>query len=85
MKRVLVHIDNLVLKGIRHGDRRDIAAGLQEELRRLFADPLGTHQRLAASADLSSLQVGNIRIAPGSPSRSVGVQAARRIAKGIRS
>ena len=32
MKRVVVHIDRLVLKGFRHEDRHDIAVGLQAEL-----------------------------------------------------
>jgi hypothetical protein len=38
MKRVVVHVDRLLLKGFRHEDRHTIAVGLQRELGRVFAD-----------------------------------------------
>ena len=38
MKRVVVHIDRLVLNGIRPADQHAFAAGLQQELQRGFAD-----------------------------------------------
>ena len=41
MKRVVVHIDRLVLNGFRHADRHAIAAGLQQELGRVFARSRG--------------------------------------------
>jgi DNA polymerase III delta prime subunit len=50
MKRVVLHIDSLVLKGFRHEDRHGIAEGLQQELSRLFADPQAAQQLTARMA-----------------------------------
>jgi hypothetical protein len=78
MKRVIVHIDRLVLRGFDHEDRHAIAAGLQQELARLFAEPHAA-QQLTARGDVSRMRVGSININPGSKPQGVGVDAARRI------
>ena len=39
MRRVIVHIDSLVLKGFRYEDRYTIAAALKDELTRMLAPP----------------------------------------------
>ena len=83
MKRVVLHIDSLVLKGFRHEDRHGIAEGLQQELTRLFADPQAA-QQLTANGDVSRLRVGSIRIGQGSKPLHVGVEAARAIGKGMK-
>ena len=83
MKRVVVHIDSLVLKGFPYEDRHVIAAGLQQELARLFVDPHAA-QQLTAKGDVSRLQVGNISIDPGLNPQGVGVEAARKIGQEIR-
>jgi hypothetical protein len=80
MKRVIVHIDNLVLKGFKHEDRHAIAAGLQQELSLLFTDPQAA-QQLTAKGDVSRLPVGSININPGAKPQSVGVEAARGIGR----
>ena len=80
MKRVIVHIDSLVLKGFQHEDRHAIAAGLQQELSLLFAD-LHTTQQLTSKGDVSRLRVGNININPGAKPQGVGVEAARGIGR----
>lgn len=80
MKRVIVHIDSLVLRGFHHEDRHAIAAGLQEELTQLFADPQTAHQ-WTARGDLSRLRLGNINVDPGSKPQRVGVKAARGIGR----
>lgn len=80
MKRVIVHIDSLVLRGFKHEDRHAIATGLQQELTQMFADP-HTAQQLAAQGDVSRLRVGNIHINPDSKPQGVGVAAARGIGR----
>ena len=80
MKRVIVHIDSLVLKGFNHEDRHAIAAGLQRELTQLFAQPQ-TAQTLTDRGDVSRLKIGNITINQGSKPQQVGVEAARGIAQ----
>ena len=78
MTRVILHIDSLVLRGFKHEDRHAIAAGLQQELVRLFADPNAARQ-LTAKGDVSRLRIGSIDINPRSKPQGVGVDAARRI------
>ncbi len=78
MKRVIVRIDSLVLKGFNHEDRHAIAAGLQQELVRLFAEPHAA-QQLTAKGDVSRLRVSSIDIDTGSKPQRVGVEAARGI------
>ncbi len=45
MRRIVVNIDSLVLKGFRYEDRHAIAQGLQQQLATLFAGP-GMVERL---------------------------------------
>jgi len=82
MKRVILHIDNLVLKGFRHEDRRGIATGLQHELSSLFADPQAV-QQLTSGGDLSQLQVGSVSVGQGVKPHHIGQQVARGIGKGV--
>ena len=83
MKRVLVHIDRLVLKGFRHEDRHAIALGLQEELGRVFADREAvSHSR--ALGYFSQPEVPGLRIAHGAVPQSIGVQVAQSIFKGFK-
>lgn len=80
MKRVVIHIDRLVLKGFRHEDRHAIAEGLQQELYLLLADPQAA-QGLAGLGDISRLQVGRMHIAQDSKPQRVGAQVAQGIGK----
>ena len=80
MKRVVVHIDSLVLKGFRHEDRHAIALGLQQELSRVLADSQAV-QGLTALGDRSRLQVGSLHIEHGAKPQPVGEQVARGIGK----
>ena len=78
MKRVVVHIDRLVLKGFRPEDRHAIAAGLEQELGRVFSDReavslLGVMRNvprlLVAGVPIeagSTPQSSSFRLAPGS-------------------
>ena len=83
MKRVVIHIDRLVLKGFRSADRHDIAVGLQEELGRVFAGREAVSQ-LRAKGDVSRLQVGGVPIEHGSNPQRVGENVAQSIGKEIR-
>lgn len=83
MKRIVLHIDNLVLKGFRQEDRQGIAAGLQNELGRIFSDPQAARQ-LMTSGDVTRLRVGNVHIGQNSKPQRVGAQLAQGIGKGIK-
>jgi hypothetical protein len=80
MKRVVVHVDRLVLKGFRHEDQHAIAAGIRQELGRVFADREAL-SLLRARGDLSGLQVGGVHIEHGSTPQRVGENVARGIGK----
>ena len=82
MNRVIVHIDRLVLKGYRPEDRHAIAAGLQQELGRVFADREAV-SLLRARGDVSRLQVGGVRIEQGSRPQRVGKSLAQAIGREI--
>ena len=83
MKRVVLHIDSLVLKGFRHEDRHGIAEGLQQELSRLLAHPQAA-QKLTANGDVSRLRLGSISIDQNSKPQRVGSQVAQGIGKGMK-
>lgn len=83
MKRVVLHIDRLVLKGFRQEDRHGVAEGLQQELTRMFADPQAA-QQLMENGDVSRLRLGSISIGQNSQPQRVGSQVARSIGKGMK-
>ena len=83
MKRVVVHIDRLVLKGFRPEDRHAIAEGLQQELGRVFAVRKAV-SLLTAMGDVSRLQVGGVPIEHGSRPQRVGESVGRGIGREIR-
>jgi hypothetical protein len=80
MKRVIVHIDRLVLKRFRAEDRQAIALGLQQELQRIFADRQ-TVSTLKAAGDVSRLKVAGVEIEHGAKPRRIGQKVARGIGK----
>ena len=83
MRRVVVHIDRLVLRGFRPEDRHAIAAGLQQELGRVFAERDAV-SLLRARGDVSRLQVGGVPVEQGSRPQRVGENVAQGIGKEIR-
>lgn len=82
MKRVVVHIDWLVLNGFPRSERHGIAAGLQGELSRLLAAPT-TAERLAGIGHVASVRAGKIQLSPGVKPQTTGANAARSISKGL--
>lgn len=83
MRRVIIHIDRLVLKDFRHGDQQAIAAGLEQELGRVFADrDLVSH--LGKMGDVPQLQLGRVNVEHGAGPRHVGERVARHIGQEIK-
>jgi hypothetical protein len=78
VSRVVVHIDRLVLRGYRHEERHAIAAGLQEALRRVLAEP-GAAARLGRAGSVSRLTLGRVPIVPGGTGSAVGEGVGRAI------
>jgi hypothetical protein len=83
MKRIVIRIDNLALRGFRHADRHAVSAGLQAELARLFAAP-GRADRLAALGSVAGLSVRPFRVESGSAPGEIGLAAARAIGGSVR-
>ncbi|MEO8188260.1 MAG: hypothetical protein ABI580_12950 [Burkholderiaceae bacterium] len=83
MKRVVVHIDRLVLNGFRREDQHVIAVGLRQELERVFADR-DTVSLLSAGGNVSRLQVSGVPLENGSKPQRIGENVAQGIGKEIR-
>jgi len=82
MRRVVVHIDRLVLRGFRVEDGYEIGAGMQREMERLFAEPQAVSQ-LSGLGDMPSLNVSGVPIGHGSTPHGVGAAMANGIGKEI--
>ena len=82
MRRLVVHIDRMVLKGFSGADAQAIGEGMRTELARLLAHP-ATGGRLASLGHVSSLHAGKIRFAHDARPHGLGTSAGRAIAKGI--
>jgi hypothetical protein len=82
--RVRVTIDRLVLRGFRAEQRDAVASALQAELQRQFADAL-TLRALGASRSIASLSAKPISMPAAAGPRTIGVQAARRLVRSLRS
>jgi hypothetical protein len=81
VRRVIVHIDRLVLRGIGPADRETVAESLTRELGARFADG-GAAARLAARGNSAHVNAG--RVGGGSPA-AMGRFAARGIARKVTS
>lgn len=84
MKRVIVHIDRLVLHGFRYDDRYAFSEGLSEELARLYAEPDAT-RHLTSRGNLSRLKLGTMHVEPEVKPAGIGAQTARSIARELKS
>ena len=83
MMRVTVHIERLVLTGFHAEDRHGIALGLQQELRRVFADREAV-SHLRVMGEVPRLQVNGVHLERGSRPERVGESVAQSIGMGIR-
>ncbi|HEY5810732.1 MAG TPA: hypothetical protein VIT67_22370 [Povalibacter sp.] len=82
MRRVIVHIDSLVLKGFRPGDRHAIAQGLQEQLTTLLSAP-GMAQQITQMQSVPRLRAGSMNVAADAKPQQVGMAIANKLGKGI--
>jgi hypothetical protein len=82
MKRVVVHIDRLILKGLGNTNPHAIGEGMQGELARLVADPTAA-KRLASLGNVSSLNTAKISFALGGRPQRLGMSAGRAIVRGL--
>jgi hypothetical protein len=82
MKRVIVHIDRLVLTGFRRDDQHAIAAGLQQEFEQMFSDR-DTVLQLGTVGDVSRLKVDGVNIDQGAKPQRIGESVAQGIGKEI--
>jgi hypothetical protein len=82
MRRIVVRIDRMVLKGFGSADARAISEGMRTELARTLSDP-ATGEKLASLGHVSSLHAGKIRFGHDARPQAVGLSAGRAIAKGI--
>jgi len=82
MTRVIVHIERLVLKGFRRGDRHAVAQGLQVELERALSGR-DAASRLRGLGDVPRLQVGAVPLEQGASPQRVGEGVAQGIGREI--
>jgi hypothetical protein len=82
MKRVIVHIDRLVLNGFPREHRHAIAEGLREELGRVFADR-DVISDLRDRGDLPRLHVNGVQVEQGAKPQRVGENVAQGIGREI--
>ena len=82
MRRVIVNIDSLVLRGFRYEDRHVIAAAVQEELTRMLMAP-GAAQQIATLGSVSNLKPGNVNIEANAKPQQVGAATGRAVGKGL--
>jgi hypothetical protein len=81
MKRLVLHIDRLVLNGYPRAQRQAIVAGLREELVRHYSDPSAA-ARLSGLSNRERLHAGRVQVGSAGP-RAVGISAARGVVRGI--
>jgi hypothetical protein len=82
MKRVVLHVDRLVLRGIAPHQRTPISTGLRTELTRLLATP-GVPKRLSSLGTVDRVRAGNLSSAASAKPESTGTAIAQAVVKGI--
>ncbi|MCS6319097.1 MAG: hypothetical protein H8K05_15245 [Nitrospira sp.] len=82
MRRIVVNIDSLVLKGFRYEDRHAIAQGLQEEISRALSIP-DAAARVAEFGSVPNFRLGNVRVEVGTKLRQVGAATGRAVGEGL--
>jgi hypothetical protein len=80
--KVDLHIERLVLRGFKAGERHGIGAALQQELSRLFAEQ-GVPPGLAQGLDAARLDAGAFQAERGVPARDIGARVAQAVYRGM--
>lgn len=83
MKRAVLHIDRLVLKGFEPSDQQGIAEGLRQELARQVGAP-GALDDLVAHAIPLSVNVGQVSLGHALTPMATGAALAQGIRKGLK-
>ena len=84
MKRIVLHVDRMSLRGFGNRQGRAIAESLRGELaRQLRADGAGAQLVLRGSVE--RLQIPDVRVSGRAQPRGIGALAARGIARGLKS
>jgi hypothetical protein len=78
MRRVVVNIEKLMLKGFRYEDRYAIAAAVQEEIARALAAP-DAAARMAQLGSTPRLRIGNVNVAANAKPAQLGAAAGRAV------
>jgi hypothetical protein len=81
VRRVHLHIDELVLHGVAFEDRRAVAAAIERELARRLAAP-GAAERLASIGHLERVPALRVELASGGPAE-LGRAAGRGVANAL--
>lgn len=82
MKRVIVHIDRLVLNGYPQDERHAFATSLQVELGKLLADP-ALAERIASLGNVAHIRVGQPGRAHSVGPEQPGTSVAKAIVGGL--
>ena len=82
MRRVIVSIDSLVLKGFRYEDRHNVAAALQAELTHALAQP-GAAERLTELGSAPQLRIANLNVRPDARPQQIGSETGRAVGRGL--
>ena len=81
MRRVVLHVDRLVLRSIKRADAAAVSAGLQAELQAMLGSDGGI-AALAVHDAAYAVQAGRTRVTQGADAASVGRAVAGRIVRG---
>lgn len=81
-RRIIVNVENLVLKGFRPEDRHAIAQGLQDQLTQLLSEPQMA-QRLANHGFIPHLRVPPVTTGSNAKPQQIGNAVAEGIGKGL--
>ena len=73
-RRILLHIDRLVLRGVDRADAAALSAAIQTELQHRLAERGGA-QRIVAAGDRDRIKVGGVRVARGTTTGRAAGQA----------
>lgn len=82
MKRIELHIEELVLHGFAPADRHRIGDAVQRELTRLLTEQ-GMPASLVQRGEMARLDGGAFEIARGSRSEAIGAQVAQAVYGGL--
>jgi hypothetical protein len=82
MKRVVVNIDSLVLKGFRYEDRHIIGAAVQDEITRVLSAPEAA-QRIAEAGNVPRMSIRDVQVGANTKPQQVGSATGRAVGQGL--